>query len=361
MTITILVDSNEFWKSLKTDVSSASKYVYLQTLSFEGDYVGKQLSDLLLSSNSYDRRLLIDSFTKYVLSDKFLYAPHNLSKSTLRHEASETNRLIRLLNNNSVKVKFTNPVGPALKKFVRRNHKKFVVIDDRIAYIGGINFSEHNFYWHDMMLRIEDSDIALFLKKDFLSTWDGQNQNISKQFGEIQFHLFDGYRNEAIVSEIFKIMETAKERIIIESPYLTSPFFEKLREIKRKGVLVTIIAPESNNRKFFDKYTRWESKRSGFDLRLYQDRMTHLKAMLIDDNYLLVGSSNFEFMSYLLQEMIAVITNSDVISNFKDKIFEEDLRNSINFECSKSNITGYVSFLRLKLLEKLLVSLSNIW
>jgi hypothetical protein len=46
--------------------------------------------------------------------------------------------------------------------------KKLALVDGRVAYLGGINFSEHNFAWHDMMFRFEDAGLAGFLASRFL-------------------------------------------------------------------------------------------------------------------------------------------------------------------------------------------------
>jgi len=54
-----------------------------------------------------------------------------------------------------------------------------IVIDDRAAYVGGINFSEHNASWHDMMIRLTDTDAVAFLTNDFRSTWNGGDQMAS--------------------------------------------------------------------------------------------------------------------------------------------------------------------------------------
>ena len=361
MTVDILVDSSGFWESLKADVLSSRKNVYIQTMSFEGDSAGKKLSDLLLSSTSEDIRMLADSYIKYFLSDKFLYTPQNIFSRALREEVKETNGLIKLLSQNGVQVKFTNPVGPFLKKFIRRNHKKMILIDDKIAYIGGINFCDHNFLWHDMMLRIENAEITNFLKEDFLTTWNGQNKSIFKNFGDIQIRLLDGYHNHGMLEHIFKTMETAQNTIIVESPYLTFPFYEKLSEVKQNNVSITVIAPEYNNRRIYDGYTRWKCMKSGFDLRLYKGRVTHLKAMLIDDDYLIVGSSNFELASYFSQEIIVTITNKDVISSFMDKVIKNDLRNSVKFDMRMSKAGGYMQSSRLQLIMKLLKFICKIW
>ncbi len=141
MNIELLVDSGEFWDRLRADVQAAKRAVRLQTLSFEGDRVGTAAADLLAATPAADRRVLVDSYTRFILSDRFLYAPHNLLDRGLRHEAGETRRMIQRLHDASVGVRFTNPVGPLLHRFAARNHKKLVLIDEEVAYLGGIYFS----------------------------------------------------------------------------------------------------------------------------------------------------------------------------------------------------------------------------
>ncbi len=354
MKIDISIDSDKFWKSLETDILSSETSIFIQTYSFEGDRVGERLANVLLSSRPFDKRILIDSFTKFVLSDKFLYSPANLLDKELRQELAETKRLITLLKDNGVQVKFTNPFGPLFINFARRNHKKLVVIDDRIVYIGGINFSEHNFSWHDMMLRIEHPAIAAFLQEDFLATWNGQPLALSKDFENIRLDLLNGYSNEVVFSEIFAVMESAKRRIFVETPYITSPFIEKLRTIRKKGVAITIVVPEENNWMSLSTYNQWEALRSDFDLQLYHDRLTHLKAMLIDDDVLIVGSLNFNYMScHSQEEIIARITDKKIISQFKNEVLQEDLEHSRKFEGKIHCVPGYLSAFIVKVFSKL--------
>ncbi len=134
MNFKILVDANEFWASLKADILSAQDQVYLQTLSFEGDCVGQNLAEALLASAAKDKKLMIDSYTKYKISDRFLYSPPNLLNSELQQEARSTWQIVKTLNHNGVEVRFINPVGLFFRKFAQRNHKKMIVIDRRIIY-----------------------------------------------------------------------------------------------------------------------------------------------------------------------------------------------------------------------------------
>jgi cardiolipin synthase len=180
--IDLLVNYNEFWKRLSEDLASAQRSVFVQTFAFEGDAVGKQLSAALLSSVAKDKRVLADSFTRMVLSDRFRYSPANFFDEEMRHEARETAAMMSELRGAGVEIRFTNPYGLSPRRILSRNHKKLIVLDDQTAYIGGINFSEHNASWHDMMLRIEDETVARFLREDFLTTWDGRDRVAQRQF-----------------------------------------------------------------------------------------------------------------------------------------------------------------------------------
>ena len=62
--------------------------------------------------------------------------------------------------------------------------------------------------------------------------------------------------------------------------------------------------------------------------------MSHLKAMLIDNQVLIAGSSNFDYLSYRIhQELIAVITNAAVVSDFRRRVMLPDLANARSVEC----------------------------
>ena len=140
----LLVNFNEFWSRLTEDIRLAQQSIFIQTFAFEGDSVGKQLSEALLSSTAHDKRILADSFTRVVLSDRFCYSPVNIFDISLRSEAHDTSAMISRLQAAGVKVRFTNPYGASPRKLLSRNHKKLIVIDKHVAYLGGINFSEHN-------------------------------------------------------------------------------------------------------------------------------------------------------------------------------------------------------------------------
>ena len=90
----LLVNFSEFWSRLREDIAGARRSVFVQTFAFEGDSVGKQLAAALASSSAPDKRVLADSFTRIVLSDRFKYSPANFFDRELRNEAQETATMI---------------------------------------------------------------------------------------------------------------------------------------------------------------------------------------------------------------------------------------------------------------------------
>ena len=359
MSFELLIDFTEFWTRLRADIRSAQESVFVQTFAFEGDAVGKQLSAALLSSGAPDKRILADSFTRIVLSDRFRYSPANVFDRELRREARATAGMFREIKSAGVELKFTNAYGVTPRRLLSRNHKKLIVIDDATAYVGGINFSEHNAAWHDMMLRIEDETAADFLREDFLATWDGHDSVTHRQFEGVELFTTDGRANRQAFQRVFDLIDGAQETIFVESPYITFPFYERLREAARRGVDVKIVTPEQNNWSYFAKYARVESARSQIDLRLDQGRMSHLKAMLIDDEFLIAGSSNFDYLSYrLYQEVLAVITTPDLIAEFRERVMLPDLAGSIAVNCQASAVDKSLLSFQTRLLDAALTILT---
>jgi cardiolipin synthase A/B len=346
---------------LQRDIVNAKANVFLQAMTFEADDAGNRLVNLLGKSKAVDKRLLIDNYSKVMVSDKFVYSPKNIFNRTLRAEAQSTRNLAKDLLSVEIQVKWTNPLGPLFLKYIKRDHKKLVLIDNNVSYIGGINFSDHNFAWHDMMVRIEDETINEFLTSDYLSTWEGENLHLSKEFPGVTISILDGIQNQKFFDKVFEYINLAKKTILVETPYLTFPFYEKLLLARQRGVKVDIIAPKQNNKKFMEYYTQREAAKAGIYLWLQNGPMSHLKAMLIDDQKMILGSSNFDYFSYTSQqEIVAIFTDPDFIQEMKDKVFGPDYYRSDLWYGKKSNKRGRVIFWIMKLVSYTLMWLSKI-
>ena len=195
-----------------------------------------------------------------------------------------------------------------------------------------MNFSEHNFAWHDMMIRVEHTGLARFLREDFDSSWEGRSLANSRSFADIDadVHLLAGAGNPERMAPLVSMVRGARRSIDIVSPYLSPPFTDHVAHAAERGARVRVITPKDNNKRYLQRFLLAEAPRLGYDVRLYEPGMIHMKCMLIDDRALITGSSNFDLMSYngFLAEVVAVFRAQAVIADFRRLVLEPDLEAS---------------------------------
>ncbi|NNC36959.1 MAG: phosphatidylserine/phosphatidylglycerophosphate/cardiolipin synthase family protein [Acidimicrobiales bacterium] len=329
MKFDILIGSDNFWNALEADILSAQNRVHIQAMTFEGDSVGLKAFEAMKQSNAADKHLCVDHFSNLVISDDFIYGRRRLRDAEFRQEVRATREMFRSAPSENIQLAFTNPMGFLFSKYPHRNHKKLMLIDDHIAYVGGINFSEHNFEWHDIMLRIENPDMAELLGEDYQHTVNGRNQSLRTQVGDADVFILDGRRSWGLYEDLFDVLKSAKHSIKVISPYITWPFLDVIGEKAKQGVDVQIISPESNNKSLLKYYLQHQQQKYPFSIFMYEKKMSHLKAILIDDEILVMGSTNFDFASYCLeQEFCFVLRNPDLIEQFKEKVVDDAMAHS---------------------------------
>ncbi|HEY1605884.1 MAG TPA: phosphatidylserine/phosphatidylglycerophosphate/cardiolipin synthase family protein [Allosphingosinicella sp.] len=302
-------------------MARAGARLLVQAMTFEGDAAGLWMAGAIASSKAADRRVLVDDYTRVVVSDHFVLSPHYLLNRAFRDEVRATRAMFRGLIRDGVRVRTTNPIAGRLARYGVRNHKKLIVADD-VAYIGGFNFSDHNFRWHDLMLRIEGRDAADFLAGDFDATWESRSAFHRADLDGITLLALDGRTNRAGFAPLMNAIAEAKERIEIVSPYLSFPFIEALGAAARRGIRVALLTPLPNNKPMVRHYLSLAAPRAGLEILLLPE-MIHLKGMLIDGRRLVLGSTNFDFPSYYsLEEYVALIDDPELIAAFRAEVLE---------------------------------------
>ncbi|MCP4570907.1 MAG: phosphatidylserine/phosphatidylglycerophosphate/cardiolipin synthase family protein [bacterium] len=324
--LVLCLDGPEFMAAARADLLAAESAVLVQTLAFEADDAGLALAAALLASPAPRRRLLIDDYSRHVQSDKVIGAPNRLFDTALAREAEQTRTLVTQLRAHGVDVRYGRPLlagGDLLKP---RDHKKLVVVDGRTAYVGGINFSAHNFLWHDLMLRVDDTDAAAFLAADFGRSWQGEPVATIGSFAGLDLVCGSGGGHPAVRDVIAAAIAGATDRIVLQCPYVTDPYLELLGEARKRGVRVTVLTSERSNRFCMKQGIMDACRRHDLELRLLPGPMTHVKALLIDDRALVMGSANFDFLSGSLQpEIVATVADPAVIADFRRRVMEPDL------------------------------------
>lgn len=325
----LLVGGAEFWGRARPEIESARARVLVQTLSFESDHSGRALTSALLRARAPDRRLAVDAFNELFHSDRLLLKPANLRNRELRREVLGTRRMTARLERAGVRVRTVHPLGFLGHRIADRNHKKVIVVDERAAYVGGINFSAHNFAWHDQMLRIESRGAVSFLAQDFDGAWQGRAGPLHHAEPGLEIFNLPGPGNHRAVQPVLQRIASARHSIFVESPYLAAPFTDAMADARAHGAAVTVLTPAENNRSFQTAYITAVARRHGFELRLRRGGMSHLKAMLLDGRELLLGSSNFDWPSAdRLPEYIAAVGEPGLLAAFRERVLEPDLAQS---------------------------------
>lgn len=228
-----------------------------------------------------------------------------------------------------------------------RNHRKMLICDNQTAVIGGMNLAQEYMgpqdspsRWRDLLLTVQ-GPVVDYISQVFRFDWefasksplecpsiaDNKKMDIpdgSKTNGLAQWVASgpdvrtDSLRN-AILIEIFR----AKRRIWIVTPYFVPDEFmlESLCIAVRRKVDVSIIIPKRSNHRLADivreGYLTRIQKAGGL-LWLYEPRMLHAKAILVDDSIAIVGSANMDMRSMLLNYEIALcIYDSKVIGELE--------------------------------------------
>ena len=325
MKIELLVGSADFWARLHADIADAHESVYVQTFTFEGDTVGSALGRALEASAARDRRLLVDGYSLLYHNDRLITGPAWLEEG-FRDEVRSTHRWMRRLRRAGTDARFGNPIGPWPVRLVRRNHKKLALVDDRVCYLGGINFSEHNFEWHDMMFRIESEELGRVLGDDFRASFAGRPAPVDRTVGPLRVIGLNGRRNPQTLAPLLDAIRSARSTVDVASAYLSHPFTGLLGEARRRGVRVRILTPERNNKANLARHVLDEGHRHDLEVYRYAGGMSHLKAMLIDEELLVAGSTNFDFMSYnILEEFILMTRDTSAVTAFLDRVWNPDL------------------------------------
>lgn len=313
----LLIGSAAFWDRARSDIAAARQRVLVQAMTFEGDSAGQGLAAALTANHAVSRRVLVDDYTSHVINDTMLV----LSRDPAVHaEARATQAMFGALVRDGVQVRVTNPVGHNPLRYPMRNHKKLLVMDS-VAWIGGINFSDHNFAWHDLMLRIDDPAVADWLAEQFDGDWTGTPEAARQCFGsDLELLSIDGRDNLVHLAPLLDRIAGARHSIEMISAYATFPFVDALAAAAQRGVAATLYTPRPNNKPIVRDYLLGVARETGLRLRLMPE-MTHAKALLIDGEELVLGSCNFEFVSCRSNaEFLATIRDAALIADFEARM-----------------------------------------
>lgn len=228
------------------------------------------------------------------------------------------------MNQLGIKTAVFNPYKPSLDKFLNyRDHRKFAIIDGKVAFTGGINIADEYInrkerfgFWEDSSVKLDGDAVkkvtVLFLEMWYFTTGDkpnfdkyivsyqGKNDGFIVPFSDEP--LFHGLIHE---NAYINIIENANKSICICTPYLILDDIMENTLIRaaKSGIDVKIITPHHPDKKLVFEMTRsnYESLvNNGVEIYEFTPGFMHTKMIISDDTTAIVGTCNFDFRSFYL-------------------------------------------------------------
>lgn len=296
--------------SLVEDIDSAKDHVHVLTYIFADDEAGNRIIEALAraASRGVKCRVLIDAVG---------------SRPWAR-------RVLKRLRSSGVEACRALPIFPWERAAARadlRNHRKIVIIDGAIAYAGSQNLVEQEpepGIDNEELVAKVSGPIVVELQTIFAIDWFVETDEILEGSNYFKHQPHSGsttlqllasgpdYRPAAIGQIIIALIHSAEKRVAITSPYFIpdAPLIEAMRTAKLRGVIVQLIVPKISDNRFvsFAQQSYYsELLGAGVEIHLYQKRFLHAKHISVDCEIALIGSSNADMRSFLLNAEVTLI------------------------------------------------------
>jgi cardiolipin synthase len=330
----ILTNGDETFRQMIQDMSQAKDHIHFQFYIIRHDTTGQQFKQVLMDKarEGVKVRVIYDWVGCVRLDNQYI--------DDLRAAGVEV-------------VSFFPVILPFLNnKLNYRNHRKIIVIDGKIGFVGGLNIGDEYLgkdtrfgFWRDSHVRLEGESVYL-LQNIFLKDWffvTEENLDDERYFppliqepGEELIQIAASGPDsdwESIWQMYFSIITTAQEKIYITSPYFIpdDSITMALKTAALSGLDVRILLPSRP-----DHHTVFWASRSyfrelleaGVRFYLYQPGFVHAKILLVDGVVASIGTANMDIRSFQLNfEVNAILYNSNSVYKLEED-FLHDLLDS---------------------------------
>jgi cardiolipin synthase len=328
--------NEEAWETMIADCARAEKSIVFETFIFVMDDFGKRLIDICAerAAAGVSVRFLWDAWGSF-----------SFFGSTIVED----------LNKKGIELIFWKTIIPSyhkvpnIRSWFFRNHRRTLVIDEKIGYTGSMCVDDRMKNWRDTNLHIEGR-VVTEMKNAFDRMWarsldQKPKKPLSKnaygrhyEFRYITNYPVPGRRH--LYNDLIESIRHARKYIYITTPYLvpTRRLARVLRLAAHRGVDVKIIMPEVSNHPFIDLAARTffsSMLSSGIKIFLYQGENIHGKTAVIDGDWASVGSMNMDGISLLYNFEANIVSTSGKFAEEMAAHFVHDLQKTKEISLSE--------------------------
>ena len=335
--VDLLIDGDQIFDAMFATIAAARRSIFLETYILEADGPGERLAELLAhkSEQGVDVRLIFDSLGSF----------------------STERAYFDVLAARGVRVCEFNPVRPWHRRFRwifnQRTHRKLLVVDREVAFIGGVNFSSvHSGGSVRGRRKLHRRSVrgvthtpgfagpsSRICRRCFSNT--GSNREappLHRHPALYESRVRPGWRSRPVLREVaatrciarvLATLRTATQRVLITTAYFvpTRRLVRELRRTAERGVQVALMIPsgsDSWSAAHAGRSRYGELLASGVEIYEHCTSMLHAKTIVIDDDWCSVGSSNMDWRSLLHNAEANVIALDHRLAEELAQHFERD-------------------------------------
>jgi cardiolipin synthase A/B len=302
----VLTNGEETFQHILEQLNRARHHIHMEYYIVRDDGIGREIKELLIEKavQGVKVRFLYDAVGSWKLSKEYI--------NDLKRAGIET------VCFGPVKVPILN------NKFNFRNHRKIIVIDGTIGFVGGLNIGDeylgrnkHFGFWRDTHLMVRGEAVRslqlIFLQDwyymtnhSFLTAEYLSPQVDDKNHGGVQL-IAGGPDNEwSVIKNIFFSMITsAKKSVWIASPYFIpdQDIFSAIKVAALSGIDVRLLVPNAPDKRIVFHASRSyfpELLEAGVKVYEYERGFMHSKIIIVDHELASIGTSNMDMRSFHL-------------------------------------------------------------
>jgi cardiolipin synthase len=322
--VTVYTYGEDLYRDMLHAINQAKSRIFFESFIWKGDAVGQAFKDALIDAANRGVKVYVvfDEFANLVVPRSFFVFPKNIA--VRRHPLVASG------------FRFPRNTG--------RDHRKLLVVDDHVGFIGGYNIgSLYATDWRDTHARLT-GDIVWDVQNafvDFWNLWSGRHRAALPDFGsaswqpEIRIHR-NIPRNMVypIRGMYLNAVDRASHHIYMTHAYFIpdNDVLAALVRAARRGVDVRIIIPAESNHIVADWLSRGfysHLLRNGVRLLLYQGAMVHAKTATIDGQWSTIGTANIDRLSLLGNYEINMEAFNRDVARQMEEIFAIDSTNTV--------------------------------
>lgn len=336
--VKLLKSGREKFDDLFAEVRQAKHHIHLEYFNFRNDSIANALFSLLAekTKEGVKVRALFDDF------------------GNMSNNQPLKNSHLKKLRRMGIEIYRFDPIRfPYVNHVLARDHRKIVVIDGHVAYMGGMNVADYYINgtevvgkWRDMHMRVEGPAVAE-LQLIFMDMWEKvTHQNLASQTvyfprpeavtDSVEMAVVDRYPRrtpKSIRRAYVASIDAARHKIQLINPYFvpTHSIKKALKQAIDRGVDVQIMISAKSDIPFTPDasiYFAYQLAKRGAKVYLYNGGFHHSKIMMVDDTFCTLGSANLNSRSLRYDYEVNAFMFDEDVTDELIRMFEDDKRSS---------------------------------